>query len=156
APAGQRARHADRAQAHAVLATLGLHVIGPAIGDGPVHVGPGGRRRRRVGIEDGVDTGRREDLRVPGAEDPHHHRLDDTQRVQRRATCRAGSAENTKPVENTSHSSGLSCRWFWVAQSTTCRSTTKPASSICWRATSAFLYMNSYSLVAIQRTGCLA
>ena len=73
--------------------------------------------------------------------------------VQRSATCSAGSAEKTKPVEKTSHSSGFSMRLFCVAQSTTWRSTVKPASSICCLATSAFLYMNSYSLVVIHRTG---
>ena len=68
----------------------------------------------------------------------------------------AGSAEKTKPVENTSHSSGFCVRLFKVAQSTTCTSTTKPTSSSCCLATRAFLYMNSYSLVVIQRIGCLA
>ena len=68
----------------------------------------------------------------------------------------AGSAVKTRPVEATSHSSGLSARELSVAQSTTCRSTLKPTWSSCCLATSAFLYMNSYSRVVIQRTGCLA
>ncbi len=58
-----------------------------------------------------------------------------------------------KPVEKRSKSSGLFRRWTSVAQSTTCRSTVKPASSICCLATTAVLYIHSYSFVVTQRTG---
>ena len=83
APGGQVAGHADRFQPDAVLAVDGFHVVGPRVGDRPVHVRPGRGGRRGVAVDRGVDAPAEIELGVARAEDPDHHRLDHAEREQR-------------------------------------------------------------------------